>query len=232
MAEDPSRFDSSLDESRKKSAFESGKAQIEEEREKFRKKIEKSPELPKLRRPGAWKAGWLLGPGDGYTSLKDLFARWYEAADQQHKMFAEQEEIIGKAEQDWSRLQKMKETDLHAKYAFASLCLEKLGSSAEEKFVAEARSDLQQAAEKDVVLAQSYLGQLYLTGKGGMEKSPVQAFSWLKKAADKGDSLAMALVAEMLAKGIGTTADQAAAAKYRAAVENSTHASALSILKK
>ncbi|HEY7247355.1 MAG TPA: tetratricopeptide repeat protein [Xanthobacteraceae bacterium] len=51
--------------------------------------------------------------------------------------------------------------------------------------------------------AQYYLGRLYLFGKGGAHKDPVQAARWLNLAADKGDHRAQALLGEMLFKGDG-----------------------------
>jgi TPR repeat protein len=49
--------------------------------------------------------------------------------------------------------------------------------------------------------AQYYLGRLYLFGKGGAHKDPIQAARWLNLAADKGDHRAQALLGEMLFKG-------------------------------
>ncbi len=49
--------------------------------------------------------------------------------------------------------------------------------------------------------AQYHLGRLYLFGKGGAHKDPIQAARWLNLAADKGDHRAQALLGEMLFKG-------------------------------
>jgi len=49
--------------------------------------------------------------------------------------------------------------------------------------------------------AQYYLGRLYLFGKGGAHKDPIQAARWLNLAADKGDHRAQALLGGMLFKG-------------------------------
>lgn len=220
LAESRSRFDPGLDTTRKEQAFEEGRKRLLGVRNAYWEEMSKSPELPKLRRTWAWKAGWLLGPGSSYTSLKDLFARWYAVAEQQHALAVEQDALIRKGKDDWARLRGAKENDPCAKYVFALLCLKKLTLLKNEETTAEACSELQQAAEQNVILAQSFLGRLYLTGGHGLEKSSEQAFFWLKKAADQGEPQAISQVAYMLENGIGTRADRDAAAKYRAAAES------------
>ena len=75
------------------------------------------------------------------------------------------------------------------------------------------------AAEQGHVLAQTYLGALYLEGSG-TAKDDVQAALWFRKAADAGDSVAQYNLATLFETGRGVPKDNAeAAAWYRKSAE-------------
>ena len=214
------RFDSKYDARRKDRAFQQAGMAIRQKRSAFRTEMEKSPKLPELRKAWAWKAGWLVN-GKSYISIKELFAGWYGLTKQQNSLFNEQISFLQSARQDRERFREIRNgTDPCEKYVFAFICLKKLAAIGDEEIIADAHSSLQEAAGKNIILAQTFLGRLYLGGLGGLEKSPKQAFFWLKKAADQGDPEAIKLVARLFQSGTGTNADQAAAQKYGLAVRS------------
>lgn len=59
------------------------------------------------------------------------------------------------------------------------------------------------AAEQGDALAQSLLGELYLFGRGGLEKREAEGAAWYRKAAEQGDAQAQANLARLLAEGVG-----------------------------
>ena len=72
-----------------------------------------------------------------------------------------------------------------------------------------------QAAEQGHVLAQTYLGTLYLEGTG-VAKDDAQALLWFRKSAEQGDAVAQFNLAVMQESGRGAAKDDAqAAAWYR-----------------
>lgn len=93
------------------------------------------------------------------------------------------------------------------------------------------------AAAKGDAKAAFVLGQLYGSGKGGVESDYAAAAKWYKAAAEKGDPIAQVWFASSLAGGRGVPKDQAeadrwyvkAVAGFRAAAEKGDAESALQL---
>lgn len=81
--------------------------------------------------------------------------------------------------------------------------------------VAGAVSTLKRAAESGDTLAQTRLGDLFLTGSG-VRRDMNRAFEWYRKAAEAGNAEAQYALAEMYAYGYGVKQDTAKASKWSA----------------
>lgn len=72
---------------------------------------------------------------------------------------------------------------------------------------------MRKAAEQGIALAQNYLGEYYISGKG-CTKDYNTGFIWIKKAADQGYANAMYSLALCYYNGIGTSKDMYHAASW------------------
>jgi localization factor PodJL len=74
---------------------------------------------------------------------------------------------------------------------------------------AEGVDELKRAANLGYAPAQTYLGQLYLSGGGGVSANPVESRQWGRRAAEGGDARGMHLYGMQLYEGDGGAANQA-----------------------
>src|ERR1051326_8471483 len=82
------------------------------------------------------------------------------------------------------------------------------------------RRGLRRRAVQGAPKAEPSVGDMYLAGRGGLDKTPLQALSWYLKAAEQGSPDAQYRLGYLYEVGLGTAKDpQRAVSQYRRAAE-------------
>ncbi|WKE65425.1 tetratricopeptide repeat protein [Gallaecimonas kandeliae] len=104
-------------------------------------------------------------------------------------------------------LNQSKEKEPRSKELLALIYLQEIGKGAVGRDTVKGIGLLTQSAAAGLMTSQYLLGTFYLHGENGLDKSTLQAYYWLRRAAEQGDKVSQLTLARLVGQGFEVPPD-------------------------